>query len=112
MSLTEEPYYLKRDCSPMCNHQEECVRCHNPHCIKYMYHSRLHGYTCICGSQEWKPVFELPKQGSGLTQRALDWLTPSEKSTELAAIFAICEAAHNWVQFEKGNYESKSCCAI
>ena len=73
MSLTEEPYYMKHDCSPMCNHQEECVRCHNPHCIKYMYHSRLHGYTCTCGSQEWKPVFEFSKQRSGLTKDAADF---------------------------------------
>lgn len=72
MSITEEPYYLKHDCLPMCNHKEECVRCHNPHCIKYMYHSRLHGYTCICGSQEWKPIFGFSKQGSGLTMRAAD----------------------------------------
>lgn len=72
MSLTEEPYYLKRDCSPMCDHQMECARCGSPKCIKSMHHSRLYGYTCNCGSQEWKPVFEFSNQGSGLTKRALD----------------------------------------
>lgn len=58
MSITEEPYYLKRDCSPMCDHQMECARCGSPKCIKSMHHSRLYGYTCNCGSQEWKPVLE------------------------------------------------------
>lgn len=80
MSLTEEPYYLKRDCSPMCNHHEECVRCHRPHCIKYMHHSRLHGYTCNCGSQEWKLVFDVSKAMSGLTKRAADLPTGFPKN--------------------------------
>ena len=72
MSLTEEPYYMKRDCSPMCDHQQECSRCGTPKCIKYMRHSRLHGYAWSCGSQEWKPVMKFYSQGSGLTQHALD----------------------------------------
>ena len=72
MSLTEEPYYMKRDCSPVCNHREECARCHNPRCVRYMHHNRLHGYMCDCGSQEWKPVFVLPQAPSGLTKRAAD----------------------------------------
>ena len=55
--LEDIPIYETRDCSPMCNHQEECVRCHSPHCIKHMHHSRLYGYICNCGSQEWKSVW-------------------------------------------------------
>ena len=72
MSLVEKPYYMKRDCSPMCDHQMECARCGSPKCIKSMHHSRLYGYVCNCGSQEWKPVFEFSNQGSGLTKRAAD----------------------------------------
>lgn len=90
MSLVEEPYYEKRDCSPMCNHQEECVRCHSPHCIKYMYHSRLHGYTCSCGSQEWKPVFGF----SNSVKRANKGLQADE---------AVCSAKYHLLLAEKGD---------
>lgn len=66
--IAEIPIYETRNCSPMCNHQEECVRCHSPHCIKSMHHTRLHGYICNCGSQEWKSVW----LERGLTKRPAD----------------------------------------
>jgi hypothetical protein len=59
--LVDDDIYLKPDCSPVCNHQEVCVRCNRPHCVKSMVHSRLYGYVCVCGSQEYRPVIEFPK---------------------------------------------------
>lgn len=38
----------------ICRHDEVCSRCGNPHCIKYMRHTRLYGYQCHCGSSEWR----------------------------------------------------------
>lgn len=70
--LVDEPIYMKPNCSPMCEHDKECVRCHRPKCIKSMMHSRLYGYSCMCGSQEWKPVFDFINQRSGLTMREPD----------------------------------------
>lgn len=34
--------------------KELCVRCGLPHTLSNVIHTRLHGYECICGSQEWK----------------------------------------------------------
>ena len=36
------------------NRDEVCVRCGRQHTIENAVHTRLHGYTCVCGSQEWK----------------------------------------------------------
>lgn len=35
---------------------EECTRCGLPNTSQYKVHSRLYGYLCLCGNQEWKPV--------------------------------------------------------
>ena len=34
--------------------EEICVRCGRQHTIANAVHTRLHGYMCVCGSQEWK----------------------------------------------------------
>jgi len=36
------------------NRDEVCVRCGRQHTIANAVHTRLHGYMCVCGSQEWK----------------------------------------------------------
>lgn len=32
---------------------ELCVRCGRPHTLDSAKHTRLYGYMCVCGSQEW-----------------------------------------------------------
>ncbi len=32
-----------------------CTRCGYEKIMMYMKHTRLNGYTCVCGNQEWKP---------------------------------------------------------
>jgi hypothetical protein len=36
------------------NRDEVCVRCGRQHTIANAVHTRLYGYMCVCGSQEWK----------------------------------------------------------
>jgi len=40
--------------SLVCRHDETCTRCGRVRCIKDMYHTRTHGYLCVCGSSEWE----------------------------------------------------------
>lgn len=54
--LVDDDISLKPNCSPMCDHSQVCERCGRPKCIKSMMHSRLHGYSCYCGSQTWRPI--------------------------------------------------------
>lgn len=84
MSLVDEPIYMKRNCSPVCEHNKECVRCHRPKCIRQMMHSRQFGYVCLCGSQEYEPVFNVS--------------IPStvEKCTETAHAFLRDKAGHKF----------------
>lgn len=58
--LVDDEMYLKPNCGPVCDHSEVCFKCGRPHCIKSMMHSRLNGYTCICGSFDYKKVIEYP----------------------------------------------------
>lgn len=47
------------------NRDEVCVRCGRHHTIANAVHTRLHGYMCVCGSQEWKAA-EQSVQRTGL----------------------------------------------
>ena len=42
--------------SQICNHQEVCTKCGRVKCIYNMKHTRLYGYVCMCGEQDWKPI--------------------------------------------------------
>ena len=46
------------------NRNEVCVRCGRQHTIANAVHTRLHGYMCVCGSQEWKAA-EHPLHSDG-----------------------------------------------
>lgn len=52
----EEKMFGKIGCHPICRHDEICTRCGSEKCIKRMMHTRLYGYKCRCGNQEWKKV--------------------------------------------------------
>lgn len=36
------------------NTDQVCTRCGAPRIMLYLVHTRLYGYQCICGNQEWK----------------------------------------------------------
>jgi hypothetical protein len=38
----------------LCDHEKLCTKCGREKCIQNMQHSRLYGYACVCGNQEWK----------------------------------------------------------
>lgn len=56
MSLEEQPFYERPNCTPFCDHMQVCKKCSRARCVRNMRHSRLNGYECVCGSQEWRSL--------------------------------------------------------